>query len=108
MTVEAATPDWAHEIQFVEVREGRVHVVAHERKPAAEESGPNVIDFLMGATYTRCGRRILKNVGGQEQSAWPAGRFADDRLCQQCAGSVPSAERWRLFEHAQPDDPEED
>ena len=110
MTVEAVEPDWAREVQFVEVRGGRVHVVAHDGGiPAPAEGGePDIVGFLMGETYAHCGQRIVQNRDGLQQSAWPTDRFADERLCQRCVQSVPEDDRWRLFEHAQPDDPEED
>jgi hypothetical protein len=104
--------DWDHrDVEFVEAIGGKVHVVAHDGIPVEDgvpATGEAIVAFLMGATYTRCGRRLVKNRGGLEHSARGIDRFADERLCQKCVASVPEDQRWRLFEHPQPDDSTED
>lgn len=105
--VGAEASDEFRDVQFVEVKGGRVHVVKPDG-PAADGPGADVIGFLLGATYARCGRRILKHTNGvMESSAWPTSQFPDEQLCQPCVASVPADQRWTLFEHAQPDDLEE-
>lgn len=93
----------APDVQFVEVREGRVHVAAYN--PDATGGFPatpdGITDLLVGVVWTFCGAEIRKHIGGLENSAWPTSAFADEKLCQRCVTAVPEDDRWRLFEHDQ-------
>jgi hypothetical protein len=93
----------APDVQFVEVRGGRVHVAAYN--PDSIDGFPvtaeGVTDLLVGVVWTFCGAEIRKHLGGLEESAWPTAAFADEKLCQRCVAAVPENDRWRLFEHDQ-------
>jgi len=61
---------------------GKVHVIAHGTDwPDAEF---DAIAFALGDTWTVCGIRFSRHVGGYEQGARRVGHFEDAMLCQRC------------------------
>lgn len=102
------------DLLFVEtVSTGTVHIAvryqAHHLTddPSIEtvKGGGALVALALSPTVTRCGQRTFPQA---ERDHVKTSRFHDEQLCRACYRTLVPADQERAFEHATPDDTEDD
>lgn len=102
------------ELRFIEsTATGTVHIaVRYSAHDLGRQSTVQVISggsafaaMAVQPTVTRCGRRTFPQF---EDAHCGTDRFRDDQLCRACYRTLPPDDQERAFEHAQPDDEDDD
>lgn len=99
------------DLRFIEtVATGTIHIAVRygvhhlDRQPEtapALSGGAAFVAMAIQPTITRCGRRLFPQFEDQHIGT---DRFRDNQLCAACYRTLTPADQERAFEHARPDD----